>query len=186
MKDSQRGAVYAWDEKVYAKWPDILKKKLTLSECRELIVKVYGDYRPGRTPPELRDGRGRRRAVAYGSHLIKLPVWARTVGTVLHEIAHGLNTVRPAHGKTYARQVLELYVRYGGVVRSEAKSLGVNQKPRRVRFAPPNAEGVAQIPSLKWMKWKARLEVLRIEFKEHKEAEPLRDKRSRKAAKERS
>jgi hypothetical protein len=64
---------------------------------------------------------------------------------VLHEAAHAVidqrkywhlhRTMLASHGPEFARLYLDLLADYAGVSKSEARHLGVIQKPRRVRFA---------------------------------------------------
>jgi hypothetical protein len=50
-------------------------------------------------PIIVADGRGTRRALAYGAHRISLPLWARQLPTIAHEVAHTIDkyTRTPAH-----------------------------------------------------------------------------------------
>ena len=134
-RDSQRGAVYKWGDTLLGKFPH-LGRELTLAECVDYVYRVWYDYHPYSGVPRVSDGRGRRSACGNRRY-ISLPRWARDPGTVLHEIAHSLQTEMPWHGPQFARLFLELLAHYEGVPKSAAKSLGVHQRPRRVRFASP-------------------------------------------------
>jgi len=171
MRDSQRTAVYRWESAIKKRWPE-LDTRLPLDECRNLIKKVWADYRPGENPPELADGRGTR--TAYGSRWrINLPVWARTKLVVLHEIAHSLLSPQlPFHGREFARLVLELWRHYAGLPIREAKGMAVRQKPRRVHFA--RAADVPKQPRSVWIVWKKRLDELSATLRSHRENEPER------------
>jgi hypothetical protein len=58
---------------------------------------------------------------------------------VLHETAHSIllrhSSQDDGHGKVFAALVLELWARFAGVPKGAARTAGVHQKPRRVRFA---------------------------------------------------
>ncbi len=99
---------------------------LTLDQCRALTAKLWNQY-PHRTnfqsPPNVMDGRGCRNARG-GIGRIVLPVWARTVPIVCHEVAHsivmsnqygsretGMYQIDPGHGPLFVgvyAQLLEL------------------------------------------------------------------------------
>lgn len=132
-RDSQRGAVYAWERKVAQEYPS-LRVALTLPGCADLVRRVWHDYRPGKPMPDIRDGRGRRNA-AGSPRAIWLPVWARQPYIVLHEVAHSLAPESPWHGRVFARLLVDLLVRYGDVPRDVVLRAGRTQKPRRVWFA---------------------------------------------------
>lgn len=170
MRDSQRKAVYAWEEKV-AELADGANRPITLDECHDLVVRVWGDYFPGLDPPEVVDGRGRR-SPCGSRERIALPRFARRPIVVLHEVAHSFDPEGPAHGPCFARLALELYSRYAGVSKAQAKSLGVHQKPRRVRFASPS--DVPSPPSQEWKAWHVRKAELIQNLREHARREPGR------------
>lgn len=134
MRDTQRQAVYNWEITVREKWAD-RNPLLSLDECQALVNKIWHDYWPNSTPPDVLDGRGRRRG--YGSRWeIKLPRFARHTIYVLHETAHALLwDIRPWHGKEFARLFLELIGHYTTIPVGEAKTIAIHQRPRRVRFA---------------------------------------------------
>ncbi len=171
MKDGQRQAVYDWQNELVNLYPRLAERLETLQECTALIAQVWNDYRPGSDLPLLTDGRGT--SIARGSRWrISLPMWARTRKTVLHEIAHSMTTERPAHGRAYARLLMELFERYAGVQLSAARRLGVEQRPRRVHFAP-----VAAAPkpvTRAWKAWKAERDRLADALKRHAATEPRR------------
>lgn len=131
--DSQRSAVYRWENDLRRRFPRMAERLDDLGACAALVAEVWEDYRPGTSPPALKDGRGRRSA--YGTrHAIGLPVWSRTRGIVLHEVAHSLVEGVP-HGRPFARLLAELLERYCGVPIGEALRAGREQRPRRVWFA---------------------------------------------------
>jgi hypothetical protein len=152
-RDSQRAAVYSWERALEQLLPAAATRRLSLVECDLLVVRVWSDYGHPCRPPTVTDGRCRRSA-AYNARTneIKLPRWARSQLVVLHEVAHALTPAvlfetvkrpRPhrqgflpaSHGPEFARLALDLFARYLPLAKGEIRSLGVNQKPRRVRFA---------------------------------------------------
>lgn len=148
MRDSQRQAVYDWEREVEQVFG--LQDSLSLRQCEELIARVWDDYRPGCSAPVLKDGRGTR--YPRGGRLeISLPVRSRRTVIVLHEIAHSIKITDPWHSREFATLLLDLLVHYAGVPRQKVRTLGVHQKPRRVRFAP--AANVPQQTSRKWRAW---------------------------------
>jgi putative metallohydrolase (TIGR04338 family) len=66
------------------------------------------------------DGRGTRRATAWGSRHLSLPRWARTPGVILHEVAHCVTHTEhdsdvAAHGWEFASVMLDLVRHFLGV-----------------------------------------------------------------------
>jgi hypothetical protein len=60
---------------------------LTLDQCKRRLESIFYEFlREG--PPKLHDGRGHKRAVAYGRTTIALPKWARNPWVLSHEAAH--------------------------------------------------------------------------------------------------
>ncbi|NKB86703.1 MAG: hypothetical protein GKS06_00580 [Acidobacteria bacterium] len=138
-RDSQRSAVYTWERKLPA-WPG---PPLSLPECQQLVARVWNDHLDA-PAPHVTDGRSRRTACyVYDDHQIRLPRWSRSLMVVLHETAHAhLWAALPnaaGHGPEYARLYLDLLERYAGVDPETARWRGSRQRPRRVRFAPPEA-----------------------------------------------
>lgn len=174
-RDSQRSAVYAWGTRLVERWPG-LGAALPHDRIIDLVRRVWNDYHPGRVPPNVRFGTGNARNAHGGRWAIYLPRWACTPKTVLHELAHSLlDGIEPAHGPTFARTMLDLLVEYGDCPsKAEARALGVNQKPRRVRFASPTAYGVPQAPSAAWRAWNAEKIRLAALLDAHKRNEPPR------------
>lgn len=106
--------------------------------ARRLVVLVYADYGLG-NPPAISDGRGRRRpCYSPRSHTIKLPCNRRYTLIVLHEIAHSIARERMGwHGPHFVKLVAELWERYAGIPQEVSRSIGSNQKPRKVLFDNP-------------------------------------------------
>ena len=134
IRDQQRQKVYTWEREVW-EIDSKLTKKLTLEECQELVNLAYFRYRPNalRTP-RVTDGRGTRRAMAYGTSKISLPMWARHPGVVLHEVAHTLtcSSDYAAHGPEFVRVMCDLWKWYCGV------SYVSSAKKSKVRVSPAN------------------------------------------------
>jgi hypothetical protein len=195
MRDNQRQAVYRWGWKLTEEFPE-LAEELSLQECAELVDKVWYDYVVYYKAPRVKDGRGRRRA--YGSIWdIALPRWTRTVFYVFHEVAHSIisiNNLPPSirglpagaqklwvqsgyrnvesHGREYASLLLELLGQYGGVDMVQARKMGINQKPRRVHFAPANA--CPRPLSREYKSWLFEMKRLEALIEKHKRNEPKR------------
>jgi len=171
-RDNQRRAVYCWEDSIRKRWPE-LNQTLTLQECREWVAKVWADYRPGEEPPTVKDGRGTRIARG-GRWTVNLPHWSRQTIVVLHEITHSLATPSQTkegwHGKAFAQLVLELWNHYAGIPWTEAKRIGVNQRPRRVQFATQAA--TPQRPSREWMAWYKAKKSLQKDLDDHVKLQP--------------
>lgn len=167
-RDSQRSAVYAWERQVARKYP-ALKRELTLEQCREMVHRVWEDYFGSASkPPEILDGRGRRRACG-GRWSISLPRWSRSPYVVLHETAHAFGA-HHQHGPNFARLYLELMNRYEGIPLGETRTLGVHQKPRRVRFA--QAAACPKPRSAAWRRWRREVTDLEARLKALRGEEP--------------
>ena len=160
MRDTQRNAVYRWEDFITNEYPH-LEDPMTYLECHDMIAKVWLDYRGATsTPPELKDGRGTSWARG-GRWKINLPVWARNMSVVLHEIAHSL-IPDDLHNKRFATLYLEMLVKYGKVNSKIARQMGIKQRPRRVHFAPSSA---CPKPIARKMKtWHNELKTLKTEL----------------------
>lgn len=138
-RDSQRSKLYAaerlaWGDDPYIgdpghgqtvplqavqDWVDMITRSRFWKTYKVPIFEGHGlhGYWPQikRYPKILvRDGRGRRNACGSQEGYIKLPLWARTYWVTLHEIAHVIQTERPAHGRQFARIYLDLVRRFIG------------------------------------------------------------------------
>lgn len=168
IRDSQRQAVYRWEQAVM----DIYRENnptLTFAQCRDLVWRVWGEYRPGEQAPIVKDGRGRRSACG-GRRSIKLPIHARCKVVVLHEIAHSLQTEQPWHGGQFTRLVSELWEHYAGIPGDQIWLMGVRQKPRAVHFG--SAAGHPKPMSPAWLAWKREKERLIEAYCNHLRQEP--------------
>ena len=136
-RDSQRGAVYAWESALGL--PTDARKSMGMDEVEAFVVKVWrayvkdsgcyachgegtcshcGEGRCGRcqgrgtipsTPPTIKDGRGT--SVARGSaRSLNLPKWARTKLTICHELAHAILDRKGDTGPWHGRAFARLYL----------------------------------------------------------------------------
>jgi hypothetical protein len=129
-RDQQRSRVY--DAERSAQGCCFPVEQLTLIQCAKLI-KQCARFTHGPSP-ELKDGRGRRRA-AGSWRVIKLPVWARTRWTICHEYAHALKpwaSKDPWHGPIFAGDYIRLVRRFIGPL--EADILKLSFREHRVKF----------------------------------------------------
>jgi len=119
------------------------KDAMTLDECQAFVDAMIrtrwwrNRFRDIRAI-WVRDGRGRRRAAGFrgiGRGHIKLPRWSRTPHIILHEVAHVVTPERPAHGREYARNLLDLVVRFLGP--DAGRKLRAAYKVHGVRYRPP-------------------------------------------------
>jgi hypothetical protein len=168
IRDGQRSAVYAWENSLRKRWPE-KDIQLTLEQCKELVNRVWRDYRPDVEAPTVHDGRGRRSA-AGSRWRIMLPRWARCMLPVLHEIAHSLQTDPPMPGRVFTTLLLELWTHYADIPGGEARRLAVHQTPRRVWFAPFAA--IPRRPPRAWQQWYRRKQELQRELRQHAAVEP--------------
>lgn len=146
-RDSQRQRVY--DAEKFLQ--DVGPRMETVAEIQAYVDHLLSSAwfrrrwpRVARKGIEVRDGRGRRRAVAetiWGVNLIRMPAWSRSKAVILHEVAHhctdeahGLRDVA-AHGWQFAGTLLEL------VTHEMDDVYGMHLKDRykaeKVRFKAP-------------------------------------------------
>jgi len=163
-RDTQRAKLYRAEEAALKR----LCKPLPTVQDIERYLREQSQLKPLRSrygmavdvtdwPLEVSDGRGRRRARAYDTHTIAIPLWARNNWLVLHEWAHIVHSrlgkewrwtrcregigSRSAelrggapHGWQYAAVYLDL-VRFC-IGKDAAEALKVSFKERKVRFKP--------------------------------------------------
>jgi len=138
-KDSQRQAVYNWENALQIKYPDSARD-IGLDGAKALIELIYTGQ--SLKMPGVTDGRGRRKA-CYSpfQHVIKLPRWARSPIVVCHEVAHALAGPSGGwHRPYFATLLIDLWDEYAGVPQEESLWAGINQKPRKVHFNLTNAK----------------------------------------------
>ena len=108
-RDTQRQRLYDWEGDTVPQGPT-----LSLEDCQHIVDQVWADYHDESDPPAVVDGRGRRNA-GGSRYKISLPVWARNLRTVLHEVSHsivGSYKVAP-HGPEYLRLFIDLLDHWG-------------------------------------------------------------------------
>lgn len=134
-RDTQRSAVYKWEQLLPVWTPNILR---TTSELQGLIYEAWERFRPSDSPkraPTLERSKGRRKRGVWMplEHKILLPKWAHFDCYALHEISHAL-VPGGQHGPQFVAQYLELMVEFLDLDFGLATSLADNLKPRRVRY----------------------------------------------------
>ena len=138
QRDSQRNAVYQWEESLWKEFGLRPRDPMSLKDCQHLINKIWKKHEKTlASPPIVKDGRARRRA-CYERHSIKLPRWSRFPAVVLHETAHGLlrdHKNLPAHGPVFARLLFDLMCHEFKLCRSTVRRMANHQTPRKVRLA---------------------------------------------------
>jgi hypothetical protein len=119
IRDSQRGRVYAAEQLARSVY-DAANEPLSLKECQRLVdraTRVRGRFRTMFIT--VRPGKGHRRAVAYPSGKMQLPLWARTKPVVLHETAHFIAGLDQHHGPRFCSIYLKLLKRFIGPLEAE-------------------------------------------------------------------
>ena len=142
-RDSQRSRVYKSDKALVA----IAKPLATMPEVERFVKRVFGMKRVAdafprsRLPgwlPEVRDGRGRRKAGGCASY-ITMPLWSRNEAIVLHELAHTIcqreHNNSTGHGWEYCAIYLTLVLHAMG--RDAHDVLKAAFKENRVRYTAP-------------------------------------------------
>lgn len=146
-RDTQRSRVYKCDPVVIVR----AKPLARVVDVERYVAKVFGSKRVQAAFPKsvswrqglpsVGDGRGRRVACGwYGG--IKIPLWARNEGVVLHELAHVIcqrelpNSLLVAgHGWQFCSTYLRLVLYMMG--REAHDALKREMKINRVRFTEP-------------------------------------------------
>lgn len=149
MRDNQRKKVYIAEREVFGKNASTAKigmplptvgdveRYLSVVLSRKVVSRHYDTQ-----PVSVADGRGTRRAMAYGGWKINIPLWARTEWVVLHELAHILNNrdrrlgeQRAAHGWEFAEIYLFLVKTMLG--KDVEDLLKASFRKHRVKFSKP-------------------------------------------------
>lgn len=155
MRDSQRQRVYDAESAI-----DKGQKFTTVAECQDFVDRVlqrkslqnkFEGKNPHRMQIEVRDGRGRKRAMAnteWGNKIIYLPRWARTEITILHEMAHHLSPAIVVHHWEFCANLLTLVRNVIGVekyreLKAQYDTRGVRYKAPRTRQMSPEAHQAA-------------------------------------------
>lgn len=159
-RDAQRSRVYR------AETPLRGRRLPDLARCGAFVDTVVGSlWWADRFPeldlgrvPRLRPGQGARHAFYRedtDGPTITIPRRYRTTTVVLHELAHwAMRDVHdlPAHGRTFARLLLDLVTEFGGD--RPAEQLAASFCSEGVHVAPPPRRG----PSGRWCyEWDERL-----------------------------
>lgn len=115
-RDSQRARLGKWETTVPTTYG------LSLEDCERLTGQVA---RKEGLPycPEIKDGRGSRRAAAFADGTIRFPRRHRDTVTVIHEITHLLVPApAAAHGPEFVARYIVLLSRYLGMSRRELRA----------------------------------------------------------------
>ena len=141
VRDNQRSKVYKAEDVLLDFAKPLPKIEDVVAFCqktqkRKTIVKRYPR---AERPIAVKDGRGTRRALAYGGYAISIPQWARNEAIVVHEIAHIMTNRHfgdvAGHGWEYCSVFLDL-VRY--TMGKEAyMALKQSFKEHKVKFRAP-------------------------------------------------
>jgi hypothetical protein len=143
-RDNQRAKVYAWERTIegYHRAPE-WKTIQEVSAWAEPVWRAErGRYGLGGdvAPEFVSSCRGQRRALAYSSHKISLPLWARQRPVVLHELAHRLVPTGEAHGPRFVAVLIGLLARHAGYraedLMQKADGLGVKYHVRSIGTVP--------------------------------------------------
>jgi putative metallohydrolase (TIGR04338 family) len=154
MRDSQRKRVYTAERAAFPDCSETSDPTLpTVEDIERYVKKVWGSKRvqaafPRSTlhysrVPEVADGRGCRRAIAYGTYQITIPKWARREWVVLHELAHIIverERLHPKneiadHGWHFCEVYLKLVLYMMG--REAHDALKASFKKHKVKFTQP-------------------------------------------------
>jgi putative metallohydrolase (TIGR04338 family) len=143
LRDSQRSKVYK-AERVLLRFAKPLREVSDVERYLKKELKrkaITSRYPDAADAFRVKDGRGTRRALAYGDHTISIPLWARNEAIVLHEAAHVITTRHintrqaAAHGWQFCEALLVL-VRF--IMGAEAHdALKKSFKDNKVRFTKP-------------------------------------------------
>ncbi len=137
VRDQQRSRVYK-AERVLCYYD---RKFETIHETRTYVKKLttsawFNRRRLDREEVQVADGRGTRKAFAYGNHTINLPRWARREKMILHELAHILLSsnlsLEAAHGREFCRAMLALVKHQMGI--DAYNELKAAYKKHRVKY----------------------------------------------------
>lgn len=143
MRDSQRQRVYDSEYAI-----DHGERFETLADCQAFVDRVLQRKRlatkfPGKNPHRMtitcKDGRGRRMAFATTTwaegRVVKLPLWARTELTILHEMTHHFSPALSQHDWVFCSNLLTLVREVMGV--EAYRALKGQYDTRKVRYKAP-------------------------------------------------
>lgn len=142
-RDTQRSRVYRWERTALKSGAPAWK---TIDEvtawARPIWASERGRYGLAKSAPPLFQPAswGQRSAIAYASHRITLPRWAREPDTVLHEMAHRLTPRDEAHGPRFVGVLIGLLARHAGydayALMAAADEVGVRYHARSIGAVP--------------------------------------------------
>lgn len=145
-RDSQKKKLYASEDKVDAKTPDLESMLYVKLFADKVVGSAYYRKHYGHMTVDVRDGRRRRSACASGGYnghgIIRMPRWSRSKMIVLHELSHLAVAYNHKdvgvtwHGREFARIYLDLVRHVLGDAKAEElkasfKAHGVKYKPKR-------------------------------------------------------
>jgi len=143
-RDTQRARVYKCDAAVN----NLAKPLPSVRDVERFVKKVFASKRVQAaypkamrwTLPRVGDGRGRRNACGWQGG-IKIPLWARNEGVVLHELAHTICMREGGNEAFHGWQFCSIYLRLVLYMmgREAHDALKAAFKANRVRFTKPRA-----------------------------------------------
>lgn len=146
MRDTQRSRLY----KAEAVLNSFAKPLREIEDLQKYTQRILSRQSVQRRYPNLnphvkvkRPARGQRRALAYGSRTISLPLWARNEAIVIHEVAHTIAARHhrhediAAHGWQFAAIMLTLVKSMMGKEAHDA--LKASYKAHKVSYLAPRS-----------------------------------------------
>lgn len=141
-RDTQRSRVYLCDPVLISR----AKPLPSVTDVERYVRKVFASKRvkaafpkaAGRILPTVGDGRGRRNACGWSGG-IKIPLWARNEGVVLHELAHTICQREHGNVAWHGWQFCSIYLKLALYMmgREAHDALKKEMKVKRVRFSEP-------------------------------------------------
>ena len=149
-RHGQKSRLYAAERCLFIARPAPAAALADVAACQAYVDRVLGSrwyrgaFRYGPDRVLVTDGRGARRALAYGWRRIGLPRWARQPAVILHELAHctvaagsaagAIPRRHAAHGPEFVAVYLRLVGRWMGD--EAARTLRASIVAHRVRHRP--------------------------------------------------
>ena len=147
MKDMQRQRLYNSE----AVLRTFAKPLIEIRDIEKYVERILNRQSVLRRWPDLNQNirvlkprRGQRRALAYGSRAISLPLWSRNEAIVIHEVAHTIvsrvyrREVIASHGWQFAMVMLILVKSMMGKEAHDA--LRQSYKDHKVAYFAPRAK----------------------------------------------
>lgn len=137
-RDSQRGKLYAaqqiaFPDMTHGPHPEFRTVKQMQRYVDKLTSYAWFRRRFGNRRIRVHDGRGRRRAGGAPGY-ITMPLWSRTLPTILHECAHACERWPAKHGPWFCRAYLDLV--HHAMSPEDATRLKAAYRLERVRWKP--------------------------------------------------